>query len=111
MLRVREPRMHDAKQKTLRKNGRDDWIRTSDLTHPKGARYQASLRPDRQQCEVGFTALSGYHLRSRSVKKARKVSRRSNSILRLKSCPTPSAAAALVEPMLAPVAPELSPSP
>jgi hypothetical protein len=27
--------------------GRDDWIRTSDLTHPKGARYQASLRPDR----------------------------------------------------------------
>src|SRR5271170_5664952 len=30
-----------------KKNGRDDWIRTSDLTHPKGARYQASLRPDR----------------------------------------------------------------
>jgi hypothetical protein len=31
----------------MNKNGRDDWIRTSDLTHPKGARYQASLRPDR----------------------------------------------------------------
>jgi hypothetical protein len=29
------------------KNGRDDWIRTSDLTHPKRARYQAALRPDR----------------------------------------------------------------
>jgi hypothetical protein len=28
-------------------NGRDDWIRTSDLTHPKRARYQAALRPDR----------------------------------------------------------------
>ena len=28
-------------------NGRDDWIRTSGLTHPKGARYQAALRPDR----------------------------------------------------------------
>ena len=27
-------------------NGRDDWIRTSDLTHPKRARYQAALRPD-----------------------------------------------------------------
>ena len=29
------------------KNGRDDWIRTSDLTHPKRARYQTALRPDR----------------------------------------------------------------
>jgi hypothetical protein len=29
------------------KDGRDDWIRTSDLTHPKRARYQAALRPDR----------------------------------------------------------------
>src|SRR5271168_3020223 len=47
VLRVRELRMFDTKQKTLQKNGRDDWIRTSDLTHPKGARYQASLRPDR----------------------------------------------------------------
>jgi hypothetical protein len=28
-------------------NGRDDWIRTSDLTHPKRARYQAAPRPDR----------------------------------------------------------------
>src|SRR5271155_2573570 len=110
MLRVREPRMHDAKQKTLRKNGRDDWIRTSDLTHPKGARYQASLRPDRKQCEVGFTALSGYHLRSRSVKKARKVSRRSNNIFRLKSCAAPSAVPP-VEPTPVPAAPELSPSP
>src|SRR5487761_1333082 len=30
-------------------NGRDDWIRTSDLTHPKRARYQAAPRPDRLQ--------------------------------------------------------------
>src|SRR5580658_820906 len=30
-----------------RNNGRDDWIRTSGLTHPKGARYRAALRPDR----------------------------------------------------------------
>jgi hypothetical protein len=29
------------------RNGRDDWIRTSDLTHPKRARYQAAPRPDR----------------------------------------------------------------
>src|ERR1700723_1819997 len=28
-------------------NGRDDWIRTSGLTHPKGARYQAAPRPER----------------------------------------------------------------
>jgi hypothetical protein len=28
-------------------NGRDDWIRTSDLTHPKRARYQAAPRPDK----------------------------------------------------------------
>ena len=27
-------------------DGRDDWIRTSDLTHPKRARYQAAPRPD-----------------------------------------------------------------
>ena len=27
------------------KTGRDDWIRTSDLTHPKRARYQAAPRP------------------------------------------------------------------
>jgi hypothetical protein len=25
---------------------RGDWIRTSDLTHPKGALYQAEPRPD-----------------------------------------------------------------
>src|SRR6266704_4052176 len=35
----------------------------------------------------------GYHRRSRSVKKARSVSRKSSSILRLNSCPGPSAAA------------------
>ena len=29
----------------LDRNGRDDWIRTSGLTHPKGARYQAAPRP------------------------------------------------------------------
>jgi hypothetical protein len=28
--------------------GRDDWIRTSDLTHPKRARYQAAPRPVKQ---------------------------------------------------------------
>src|SRR5271170_2863267 len=27
-------------------DGRNDWIRTSDLTHPKGALYQAEPRPD-----------------------------------------------------------------
>lgn len=26
--------------------GRDDWIRTSDLTHPKGTLYQAEPHPD-----------------------------------------------------------------
>jgi hypothetical protein len=29
----------------VNRNGRDDWIRTSDLTHPKRARYQAAPRP------------------------------------------------------------------
>src|ERR1041385_3366808 len=29
----------------ISRNGRDDWIRTSDLTHPKRARYQAAPRP------------------------------------------------------------------
>src|SRR5580692_9952871 len=61
--------------------------------------------------EVGFTALSGYHLRSRSVKKARRVSRRSSNIFRLKSCAAPSAAAPVLEPPPPLVAPELSPSP
>jgi hypothetical protein len=28
-----------------RLTGRDDWIRTSDLTHPKRARYQAAPHP------------------------------------------------------------------
>ena len=28
-------------------NGRDGRIRTADLTHPKRARYQAALRPDK----------------------------------------------------------------
>ena len=32
------------KSKALQ-TGRDDWIRTSDLTHPKRARYQAAPRP------------------------------------------------------------------
>src|SRR5437867_2789303 len=31
---------------TFARNGRDDWIRTSDLTHPKRARYQAAPHPD-----------------------------------------------------------------
>jgi hypothetical protein len=30
-------------------NGRDDWIRTSDLTHPKRARYQAAPHPVRKR--------------------------------------------------------------
>ena len=30
----------------IESNGRDDWIRTSDLIHPKDARYQAAPRPD-----------------------------------------------------------------
>ena len=32
----------------INKIGRDDWIRTSDLTHPKRARYQAAPRPVRR---------------------------------------------------------------
>ncbi len=32
-------------RKWLIEIGRDDWIRTSDLTHPKRARYQAAPRP------------------------------------------------------------------
>src|SRR5580704_16861958 len=102
------------KRRAESKNGRDDWIRTSDLTHPKGARYQASLRPDRYNGEVGFTALSGYHLRSRSVKKARSVSRRSSNIFRLKSCAVPSEAPPLAAnplPPPTPAAPSLSPAP
>jgi hypothetical protein len=67
-------------------NGRDDWIRTSDLTHPKRARYQAALRPDRidrrkQRPKQHFL---GYHLPSSSVKKLRSASRKSSSILRFK---------------------------
>src|SRR5215203_3267314 len=38
-----QPLMVD--RKWLIENGRDDWIRTSDLTHPKRARYQAAPRP------------------------------------------------------------------
>jgi hypothetical protein len=30
--------------------GRDDWIRTSDLSHPKRTRYQAALRPEKFNC-------------------------------------------------------------
>ena len=33
-------------------NGRDDWIRTSDLTHPKRARYQAAPRPDMDKLDL-----------------------------------------------------------
>ena len=42
-------------------NGRDDWIRTSNLTHPKRARYQAALRPDRgaTQASRQFNESSG----------------------------------------------------
>ena len=29
----------------IESNGRDDWIRTSDLFHPKEARYRAAPRP------------------------------------------------------------------
>ena len=67
-------------------NGRDDWIRTSDLTHPKGARYQASLRPDRLKITFRSLGLQGYHRRSNSVKKARSESRRSSNIFRLRIC-------------------------
>ena len=35
---------HEHGEKPL-ELGRDDWIRTSDLTHPKRARYQAAPRP------------------------------------------------------------------
>ena len=31
---------------THEENGRDDWIRTSDLLTPSEARYHAALRPD-----------------------------------------------------------------
>jgi hypothetical protein len=31
---------------TGRKDGRGDWIRTSDRTPPRRVRYQAALRPD-----------------------------------------------------------------
>ncbi len=37
---------HPCARLNVEKNGRDDWIRTSDLTHPKGALYQAEPRPD-----------------------------------------------------------------
>src|ERR1700676_5453655 len=75
----------------LHVNGRDDWIRTSDLTHPKGARYQASLRPDRLEMICRSLGDQGYHRPSRSVKKARSVSRRSNNIFRLRICGVSSA--------------------
>ena len=39
----------ENREAEIEENGRDDWIRTSDLTHPKGARYQASLRPDEKR--------------------------------------------------------------
>ncbi len=37
------------------RNNRDDWIRTSDLFHPKEARYQAAPRPDKL---IGLIALA-----------------------------------------------------
>jgi hypothetical protein len=37
---------------SIDEDGRDDWIRTSDLTHPKRARYQAALRPDRGKTDA-----------------------------------------------------------
>jgi hypothetical protein len=33
----------------MKKNGRDDWIRTSDPLLPKQMRYQAAPRPDGMQ--------------------------------------------------------------
>src|SRR5580704_18152962 len=79
------------KRRAESKNGRDDWIRTSDLTHPKGARYQASLRPDRLEMIYRSLGDQGYHRPSRSVKKARSVSRRSSNIFRLRICGVSSA--------------------
>ena len=45
-VRLREPKKAFRwKQRKAFFTGRDDWIRTSDLTHPKRARYQAAPRP------------------------------------------------------------------
>ena len=38
-------RLPNGSRRLMIKTGRDDWIRTSDLTHPKRARYQAAPRP------------------------------------------------------------------
>ncbi len=35
--------------------GRDDWIRTSDLSHPKRTRYQTALRPEIPNFKSNFT--------------------------------------------------------
>jgi hypothetical protein len=70
------------------KNGRDDWIRTSDLTHPKRARYQAALRPDRigpTGCRAEKQQIQRYHLPSSSVNKLRSASRKSSKVPRLSS--------------------------
>ena len=42
---------------TIANFGRDNWIRTSDLTHPKGALYQAEPYPDKL-CRVRCCLLS-----------------------------------------------------
>ena len=43
-----------------RKNGRDDWIRTSDPLLPKQMRYQAALRPDSARSYFGLTGPAPY---------------------------------------------------
>ena len=41
----KQQRLPKWQPRVINRNGRDDWIRTSDLTHPKRARYQAAPRP------------------------------------------------------------------
>ena len=43
--RVKVKKKEISHLRSLKGIGRDDWIRTSDLTHPKRARYQAAPRP------------------------------------------------------------------
>ena len=58
------------------KNGRGDWIRTSDILLPKQARYQAALRPDSignfTRNPAGFPTVQSYlrraHARSGSAR-------------------------------------------
>jgi hypothetical protein len=51
------------------RNGRDDWIRTSDLTHPKRARYQAAPRP---VCSALYYKNSGFAIPARLLLEQRK---------------------------------------